>query len=296
MANQMPNFGNGGSALSSLGGSMKSAGKSLQGRGGNARGGDGLSARQYRKRVGTLVDAHRAMSETETLHHGQRLDQSTDAAIRMREAGFANVSSETAHVKMAGTGKVKPVRGTKEDEEARAHNPSADLHGHPFAGHPFGNGTHPVIELPASAYRVSNPEPKSVPAVGSVRPTLALPAGNTSYEGQAGKRPGTSAPVEAKPFTATGKGEVYRPGQKVLNTKDASGPERTFAVGKRGTTRETTPGATSNSIAKVKPLKAAYDGPDAGATPRGNKKAWESKLAAQEAAHLASRRTKKDDN
>lgn len=254
-------FGNAGSALSSLGGSMRSAGNKLQSRGNNGGGRVGMSARQHRKMVGNLVDAHRAMNETETLHHGQRLDQSTDAAIKMREAGFANVNAETAHVKIQGTGKAKKASGTKEDAEARAHNPSADIHGHPFAGHPFGNGTRPVIELPASAVISSTVRRSELPAVSSVRPTLALESGKTGYEAQAGTRPGTSAPAPVKPFTAKPSGEVLKPGQRDINAKTPAGPERTFTVGKRGTTRETTPGVKPNAIAKTTPLKAPYDGP-----------------------------------
>lgn len=284
----MPNFGNPGSALSALGGQMKATGRNLQNRGNGGGVGGGMSARQHRKMVGNLVDAHRAMNETETLHHGQRLDQSADAAIRLREAGFANVNAETAHVKIQGTGKVKPAAGSKEDAEARAHNPSADVHGHPFAGHPFGNGTHPVIALRPDQYSVTTPTAPKPVAARTVQP-LALEGGKSKFE---------AASPSARP-TATKEPRVFVAGESVVKKGSSLDKPAKAQPEIPGKLRSKESGAIEVGIkGKLRgpSLKANPDNSLPYDQPKLTADQWDAKLTAQESAELNRRKAKKKDN
>lgn len=268
-------FGNPGQALSSLGGSMKNAGNKLQ-QGGRRQYSGTMTPRQHKKMFETAVAAHREMAATETEHHGIRLGQSVDAATKLREAGFENVSAETQHVKLA-------AYGSKEDSEARAANPSAAQHGHPFAGHPYGAGTHPAASpsvLQVSPSRVTD-------SVISRPAPLALGAGKMDSASPSARPSGRDeAP---KPTFVAGESVVKKGSFMDKPTKPQPALE-----GKSITKTGAIAMGSNETKGKLKGPMLNAD-PDSGAVSRSNKAGYEAKLSSQEAAHLASRK-KKDDN
>jgi hypothetical protein len=271
-------FGNAGGALGAAGGALSAAGRKMQQPKNplNSGGGMSMSARKYRKVMNTKVEAYRQVADIDTQNRATRIDQSTKAMTDLKAAGFHTIEHDTPDVKV----RAQSEPGMPVD---RAHNPSADVHGHPGAGfsqtHGYSGdaaalpGAHNVITLPPAAIRVSSSRPQP----------MALEGGKATDMGaQAGSRP-----AAAKPMFKASTTDVVKAGsfmdqptkaQPAIADKLKSGGA--IAMGST---------ATKGKMKGPKLMKS----PDSGKLTEAG---WDAKLSAQEAAHLASRKAKlKDD-
>lgn len=268
-------FANSSQALRQASGKLKSASKSVAPAAqpaGNALG--NLSNRKRKRLINDAVDAHERLSAIDTAHHGQRTQQNVDATTQLANAGHHNIQITTPHGSVTAQSKPRDYTGTSSSSADNGASQGPSRTAATQGGYYSFHNAHNEIAAGSNAPQ-RNHTGASIALGSSPRPILALPAGSaTVYDKPAGQRPGTSATEPKKPFTATAKGEVLKPGQKPLNLKTPDGPERTFTVGKQGPlhTRETTPGAIQAPIAKTAALKTPYDGPGAGISADDTKK------------------------
>lgn len=266
-------FANSSQVLRQASGKLKSASKSAAPAAQAA--GNGLASLSNRKRkrlINDAVDAHERLSAIDTAHHGQRTQQNIDATTQLASMGHHNIQITTPHGSVTAQSSPRDYTGGSAASGASTGSTGSSRTAATQGGYYSFHNAHNEISAGSGA-PARNHSGSSLALGSSPRPILALPAGSaTVYDSPAGNRPGTSAP--GKPFTATSKGEVLKPGQKPSTIKTPDGPARTFTVGKQGAlhTRETTPGAVQSPIAKTAALKSPYDGPGAGISADDTKK------------------------
>ena len=259
-------------AVASLGKAMSRAGANLRSSASQSGGGT-PSPRQYRKIMQTAVDAHRQFSEIDTEHHGRRLQQQTESALKLGEAGFHTIRQTTPF----GSTEVQKDPGAGPVGPDRAHNQSADVHGAPGPGHTTVHGyTGDVITLSPRAVSGSTVfvDPKSIGSsnVSQVKP-MELEGGKVSEP--------------TKPVFKAGGGTVVKSGS-FMDKPDKPQPE---VPGKLKTDGAIVMGSSATK-GKMKGPKLKKS-PDSGKLTEAG---WEAKLSGQEAAYLATRKAKLKDN
>ena len=279
-------FGNAGAALGAAGGALAGMGKKMQGPKTPLNSGSGMdmSARKYRKIMNTKVEAYRQVAAIDTEHRGTRLEQSTKAAGDLKGMGFHTIEHDTPDVRIKATsygGDQMPVD--------RAHNPSADVHGHPGAGFGQYHGyTGDAQSLPGAHNNTITINPTAIRTteIASSRPApMALEGGKATDMGsQAGSRP---AGTPAKPMFKASTTDVVKEGS-FMDKPEKAQPEIPGKLKKGGAI------AMGSSATKGK-----MKGPQLKQTESGKltEAGWDAKLSAQEGAELAKRRAKmkKDD-
>lgn len=276
-------FGNAGAALGAYGAAAAGLAKKVQGAGQpktplNSGSGMDMSARKYRKMMNTKVEAYRQVAEIDTEHHGLRVQQSTGAIKDLSGAGFHTIEHETPEIK------VRAQREPGMPSADRAHNPSADVHGHPGEGHVTVHGySGDAMSLPGThqANNVYSLPPTAIKS-SRVQP-LALEGGKATDMGsQAGARPESAKPM----FKATTT-DVVKEGSFM----DKPGKEQPEVPGKlkKGGAIAMGSSATKGKM-KGPQLKQSDSG-------KLTEAGWDARLSAQEGAELAKRRGKmaKDD-
>lgn len=281
-------FGNAGAALGAYGAAAAGLGKKIAGSGQpknalNSGGGASMSARKYRKMMNTKVEAYRQVADIDTANRAARMEQSTKAAGDLKGMGFHTIEHDTPDVRIKATsygGDQMPVD--------RAHNPSADVHGHPGAGFGQYHGyTGDAQSLPGAHNTITiNPTAIRTTEIASSRPApMALESGKATDMGsQAGTRP---AGIPAKPMFKASTTDVVKEGS-FMDKPEKPQPEVPGKLKKGGAI------AMGSSATKGK-----MKGPQLKQTESGKltEAGWDAKLSAQEGAELAKRRAKmkKDD-
>jgi hypothetical protein len=235
-----------------------------------------MSARKYRKVMNTKVEAYRQVADIDTQQRQARLGHTTDEMLRLKEAGFHTIEHDSPDVKV----RAQSEPGMPVD---RAHNPSADVHGHPGAGFSQTHGfSGDAVALPgAHSSNVISVTPKAVSS-SRVQP-LALEGGKATNIGeQAGSKPATARPTFKASTT-----DVVKEGS-FMDQPSKPQPAVAESLKSNGAI---TMGSTATK-GKMKGPKLLKN-PDSGKLTEAG---WDAKLGAQEAAHLASRKAKlKDD-
>lgn len=275
----MFNQGAAAGAVGGLGKAMMKAGSDLrQARGQVSPNNVGVgSPRKYRKILQASVDAHRQFSQIDTEHHGTRLNQQTEAALKLGEAGFHTIRQTTPF----GTTEVQKDPGaTAAGGPDQSYNPSHDVHGHPGAGHvtvhgysgdaastPGSHQTNNVYTMPATAVRSSRVQP------------MSLEGGKATDMGtQAGPRPGAST-ASGPGFKASGS-EVIKIGS-FMDKPTKPQPAMPGAGG-------AIPMGSSATKGKMKGSQLKKDPASGKLTEAG----WNEKLSSQESAYIASKQKK----
>jgi hypothetical protein len=286
----MFNQGAAAGAVGGLGKAMMKAGKDLRQTRQEASG-MAASPRQYRKILQASVDAHRQFSEIDTQHHGARLSQQTESALKLGEAGFHTIRQQTPF----GTTEVQKDPGaTAVGGPDHAYNPSHDVHGHPGAGHVTVHGysgdaastpgfhqTNNVYTLPATAVKSSVVQPMAIQGGMNASPRSLEGGKATDMGTQAGRRPSASAPA-GPGFKASGS-DVIKLGS-FMDKPTKAQPAIPSKVSNNGAI----PMGSSATKGKLKGAQLMKDPSSGKLTEAG----WEAKLSSQEAAHLASKQKK----
>lgn len=276
-------FGNAGAALGAYGAAAAGLAKKVQGAGQpktplNSGSGMDMSARKYRKIMNTKVEAYRQVAEIDTEHHGKRIDQSTGAIKDLKGAGFHTIEHETPEIRVRATS-----FGGDPTSADRAHNPSADVHGHPGEGHVTVHGYSGDAAALPGAHQASNVYSMPATAIKSSRvQPLALESGKATDMGsQVGSRPASAKPMfKASPTDVVKEGSFMdKPAKQQPEVSPKLKPGGAIVMGSSAT-------------------KGRMKGPQLKQSDSGKltEAGWDAKLSAQEGAELAKRKAKlKDD-
>jgi hypothetical protein len=274
----MFNQGAAAGAVGGLGKAMMKAGSDLRQAQGQVSPNNvgGGSPRKYRKILQASVDAHRQFSEIDTEHHGTRLNQQTEAALKLGEAGFHTIRQSTPF----GTTEVQKDPGASPSSTDTAHNPSHLVHGHPGEGHTTVHGfTGDVVTLTPETNGQGPKKFKYVKELGPGASKLALPSKKATDVGSAaGSRPGTTRP-SSPAFKASGS-EVIKIGS-FMDKPTKPQPAMPGAGGAIPMGSSATKGRMKGSQLKKDPASGKLT--EAG---------WNEKLSSQESAYIASKQKK----